>query len=145
MSISIAPEIIKEIASELEMGMLVFYQQDTGELVTYPDELKNDYFEKADWKEEINKIKKERNKFLKFEAMDSKQSIVIMTEFADKIDDKSIHEALQEIVANPKPFQHFKQFLHQHSALLEQWYQFKTAASINWVAEQFNNYNLKNK
>lgn len=145
MSILISTGKIKEIASELETGMLVFYHRDTGELVSYPDELKNDYFEKADWKEQINKIKKERKKFLKFEGMDSRQSFYIMKKFADAIDDKSNRAAIEEILSNRKPFQHFKNFLHQHPALLELWYQFNTAASINWVAEQLTNYNLKKK
>jgi hypothetical protein len=40
MSVSIPLETIKEIAQELDMGMKCFYHIPTGELESYPDELK---------------------------------------------------------------------------------------------------------
>jgi hypothetical protein len=58
MNIIITAEKIKEIAQEVEMGMLCYYHIKTGELETVPDELKGHAgYEEKFWKDGLKKIK----------------------------------------------------------------------------------------
>ena len=142
MSISIQPEIIIEIATDVEMGLLVFYNIETKELVSYPDELSHSNFEASEWKTEINMVKKDRKKYLKFEPMFSGQEMRMMNHFVKKIGNKNTREVFEEAINNRKPFRAFKHLLQEDDDLQQNWYSHKTEHYIQWVKEQLETYNL---
>ena len=143
MPISIKTDIILQIAGELETGMLVFFHKDTGDLVYYPDESNHPYFEPLEWRKEINKVKKDSKKYLKFETMDAGQTIRMMNNFAGDIAHQTTRKNFEVALNHRKPFQAFKQLLQQTPGMQQSWYQYKTARYIQWVLDQLKAHNLE--
>jgi Uncharacterised protein family (UPF0158) len=144
MPVVITPEKIKEIAQELDCGMKCFYHIATGEIESYPDELKGHTgFEEEFWKDVIKKIKKNRKQYIYFEAMESHESFRLIETFIGNIEDEKTKAYFEETVSRKKPFQQFKACLQEYDGLQQQWYQFKNEQLIKWVADQLAVYNLK--
>jgi len=144
MNISIPPEKIKEIAQEVEMGMLCYYHIKTGELETVPDELKGHAgYEEQFWKDSLKKIKANRKQYICFEGMESYESFRMMETFVQNITDANTRRHFQETVALKKPFGHFKQSLYQYPVLQQQWYNFKDEQYVLYVQQQLEAYNLE--
>ena len=84
MSVSIPLETIKEIAQELDMGMKCFYHIPTGELESYPDELKGHAgFDEELWQASIDKVGENYGEYIPFEGMESHESFRIMEKFVE--------------------------------------------------------------
>jgi hypothetical protein len=143
MPVTIITEKIKEIAQELDCGMKCFYHNATGEIESYPDELKGHAgFEAAFWNDILKKIKKNRKQYISFEGMESHESFRLMEIFIAKIDDEKTRTYFEEAIGRRKPFQQFKACLQEYDGLQQQWYQFKDEQLIKWVADQLADYNL---
>lgn len=141
MRVTIQPGIIKKIADELDSGMTVFYHIETGELVAYPDEMHHIYFDASEWRKEINAVKKERKKFLKFKTMQSRDSMRLMEHFAGNIQVQETRELFEDVLNQRKPFQGFKLLLREHPAIEQEWYIFKDEQYISWVKNQLEAHN----
>ena len=144
MPISITPEKIKEIAQELDCGMKCFYHIATGEIESYPDELKGHAgFEEEFWKDNMKKVKKNYKQYISFEGMKSHESFRLMEIFTGNIEDGKIKIYFEDAILRKKPFQQFKACLQEYDGLQQHWYQFKNVQLIKWVEEQLAVYNLK--
>ena len=137
MAVIITPEKLKEIATEIDMGMKCFYHVPTGALISYPDEMQSHGgFEKDMWKNEMKAVKSARKEYIAFEAMESSQSFRIIENFIYNIEDDDIRGEFENAVARKKPFQQFKYLLLDYPELREQWFKFKDEKNIEWVKEQ---------
>ena len=142
MQVTISFEMIKEIAEQLAMGMICFYHKQTGELEYFPDELKGQAgFDKELWEETMNKVDENYADYIRFEAMDSHESFRSMEDFVDDIADGRIKQRFEDAISYKKPFQNFKQLLHDYPDLREQWFAFKNQRYIDYVKEQLEAYN----
>lgn len=143
MPVTIAPEIIKEIAEQLDMGMKCFYHIPTGELESYPDELNGlPGFDDEIWQEAINKVEANYQEYISFEAMDSHDSFRIMETFVANIDDDKVRQRFEDAITFKKPFQNFKQLLNDYPELRQQWFDYKKQRYNEWVQEQLEAHNL---
>jgi len=137
MPVNISPEIIKEIAEQLDMGMKCFYHIPTDELEYYPDELKGyGGFDEELWEDAINKVEENYHEYIQFEGMESHESFRIMEEFLSLIDDKNIRRRFEDAIGYRKPFQNFKQLLFDYPDLRQQWFEYKEQCYIEFVKRQ---------
>lgn len=142
MSVSIPLETIKEIAQELDMGMKCFYHIPTGELESYPDELKGHAgFDEEVWQESIDKVEKNYGEYIPFEGMESHESFRIMEKFVEEITDERARQRFHDAIAYKHPFQNFKQLLLHYPELREQWFLYKDQCYIEFVKDQVDVYN----
>src|SRR5260221_9567677 len=112
MPVSIPTEIIKEIAENLDSGMLCFYHLPTGELECYPDELKGHAgFDEELWQETMDKVENNYHEYIRFEGMESNESFRIMEVFVAAIAETGIRQRFEDAISFGKPFQNFKQLL----------------------------------
>ncbi len=143
MAVIITSEKIKEIAGELDTGMLCFYHIVTGEIESYPDELKgHSGFDEELWQDIIDKVESNYGEYIRFEGMESSESFQMMESFIAHIKDKKISLDLEEAIHLRKPFQNFKNRLYDYPEVLEDWYTFKDEQIINWVQEQLTAHHL---
>ena len=141
MPVNIQTDIIKEIADLLDMGMLAFYHLETGELISYPDEMRHANFEPSEWRKEIKAVRKDQKKFIRFEPTDTGHALRIMRHFTGNINDPTTRQLFEEVLNNRKPFQGFKQLLWEFPDLQQDWYTYKTEQNIQWVQNQLQAYN----
>jgi hypothetical protein len=142
MSVSIPFETIKEIAGQLDMGMKCFYHKKTGELESYPDEMRGFAdFDDELWKETMNKVDVNFQDYISFEAMESHESFRMMEDFVDDIADKKIRQRFEDAIGYEKPFQNFKQLLLNYPDLRQQWFAYKDQRMLDYVKEQVEAYN----
>ena len=145
MNISIAPEKLKEIAQELDMGMICYYHIATGELESIPDELKGHAgYETEFWEDNIKKVKANRKRYIRFEGMESNESFNLMETFVQQMEDDTTRRRFEDAITFKKPFQNFKQLLYQYPELQQQWYQFKDEQYLLCVQRQLEAYNSMN-
>ena len=113
--LKISLETIKEIAEQLDCGMKCFYHLPTGELVTYPDELKwgGEVDEEA-WGEDMAKVEENFHEYVAFTAMESHESFRVMEDFIETIPEKDVREKFENIIQRKKPFQQFKYLLFDY-------------------------------
>jgi Uncharacterised protein family (UPF0158) len=131
-------EILNEIADSLQSGFKCFVHRDTFEIVTYmdPDQFPN--MDPRDWKEDINKVKKNKKKFIEIERMDSSESFRIMEEFVNTLDNNSTKIRLLTALEGHKPFANFKLQIDNSGEYRELWFAFKQQKNIEWVLDQLN-------
>ena len=143
MSVKISPEIIAEIADQLDMGMKCFYHIATGELESYPDELNSSFsLDNELWQETIDKVEANPHDYLSFDAMESDESFRIMETFVSNISDDTIRHRFEDAIMFKKPFQNFKQLIYDYPDLRQQWFDYKKRQDIEWVLTQLEIYNL---
>jgi hypothetical protein len=146
MPIHISSEIIKEIADYLDAGMLCFYHTSTGELEYYPDQLRGHAdFDEEMWRDVIDKVEKNYDKYIRFEGMESRESFKIMEDFVAAISETGIRQRFQDAISFRRPFQNFKQLLHNYPVLQKQWFDYKNQQYMEWVQEQLENYDSSGK
>ena len=146
MTVAISAEQIKEIAGELDAGMKCFYHIPTGEIKSYPDELRGHAgFEEEFWEDVIEKVESAPAEFVAFEALESFESFNMMETFINNIAEVKIQRQFHDAIRLKKPFQQFKYLLYDYPALREQWFDFKNHYLMDHVEQQLKSYNsLKN-
>ncbi len=82
---------------------------------------------------------------MRFEGMESNESFSMMEEFILLIDDKNIRRRFEDAIGYRKPFQNFKQLLFDYPDLRDQWFAYKNQYYIDFVIEQLDAYNQKDK
>lgn len=141
-NIVIPAETIKEIAQQLDMGMKCFYHKATGELESYPDELRGHAgFDEEMWEEVINKVEENYADYIRFEAMESRDSFGVMEDFISMISNENTRLRFEDAIGYKKPFQNFKQLLQNYPDLQNQWFVYKDQRYIEFVQEQMAGYN----
>ena len=141
MNILITTEKIKEIAQDINAGMQCYYHIQTGELESFPDELRHAGFEEEMWSDVIKKVKAQPKKYIHFEAMDSRDTFRLMETFVTTIADGNIRRRFEDAIGFKKPFQNFKQLLHEYPGLREEWFRFSDEQTETLVRQQLEAYN----
>lgn len=135
---TITPEILKQIAEELDMGMVCYYHKTTGGLEIYPDENHNPGFDGEFWEDVMDKVSENRDDYIEIEPMHSHESFGVMENFVGKIDHVPTRNKFIDAISRKRPFAHFKDTLDYYPELLEKWYVFKSEAYIQYVKDQLN-------
>ncbi len=143
MRINPSPEVIKEIAEQLDTGMNCFYHIPTGEIESYPDELKHAGFDEELWEETMEKVEENYHEYVRFTGMESHESFEIMEDFINEIPDTSLQAKFKNVIQRRKPFQQFKDLLLDYPDLRQQWFAYKDRRNIEYVEEQVEAYNSK--
>lgn len=135
---TISEHKIKEIAGWLDIGMIVFYHKETGDIKNHPDP-DDPYFDPEPWQEQIDEIEKDRDDYLRFESMESRQAFKVMEHFADSLSDLKFKGMVYDKLSRKGPFQNFK-MLVESSDYRQDWFDFRDNATIEWVKEQLEDY-----
>ncbi|WP_074539547.1 UPF0158 family protein [Cellulophaga baltica] len=120
------PNIIREIAQELDCGFDCYYNFKTDEILTIPNSLQ--FTDEENFKEafqlEFQKIQENEADYNKFEVLKSFESFKIMERFVAQISDNNFQSELDIILKKKKPFQNFKKVI-DHSDFGQNWFEFK--------------------
>ncbi|MBS1504349.1 MAG: hypothetical protein JST32_19970 [Bacteroidetes bacterium] len=136
MAVKIKPEAIKEIAVQLETGMICFYHKITGEIEYYPDEFRNSGYDQEQWLEVIDKINENYGDYLRFEGMRSSEAFKVMEYFIDDISHIPTHNKFINAISRKKPFGRFNDLLQYYPDLRKQWFAYKLEAYTKFVKNQ---------
>ncbi len=145
MRIQLTPEMTREIAEQLDMGMKCFYHVPTGELEYYPDEFKYPGFDEELWAEAMEKVEENFHEYVAFSGMESHESFEIIEDFVNEIPDKKIQERFMNVIQRRKPFQQFKNLLLDYPDLRQQWFAYKDKRINEYVEEQVEVYKNRNE
>ena len=120
--------IINEIAQQLDCGNDCYYNSKTKELISIPNA---DLLASGDteyhmqfFKEDIDRINRQKKDLIKFEVLQSFQSFKIMENFAYQVTETNLREKLSHVLFKGKPFRNFK-YLIDNSEYREEWFAFK--------------------
>ncbi|OAD42101.1 UPF0158 family protein [Polaribacter atrinae] len=118
--------IVREIAQELDCGNECYYNFKTSEILAIPNlsQIFDEEEFKESFKESLKKLKKYKADFIKIEILESFESFKIMERFVEQVTDAKLQVELENILANKKPFQNFKQKI-DHSNFRQSWFEFK--------------------
>ena len=87
--IILTDEQIKEIASELDLGMNVYANKVTKEIKSIIDFDQQIFADEELWEDDINEIESNFDAYLQFEPMNSNEGFRLMQEFVETIDERS--------------------------------------------------------
>ncbi|MCU4175117.1 UPF0158 family protein [Carboxylicivirga sp. N1Y90] len=127
---------IKEIAENLECGMICYFNVKTGELKTIINSDSWELAEEEAWEEDINEIEENQDAYIEFHGMSSHESFNLMVDFTDMIDDLKLKERLIKGLNKPKPFRNFKWEIDNSGEYRQQWFDFKSSRYISYVQDQ---------
>ena len=131
----VSKEILDDIAGSMEAGFKCFIHKDTLEIVTYLDPDHHPDMELKDWREEINKIKKGRGKFIEIENMNSTESFRIMEAFVNSRENNSTKIRLLTVLEGRKPFANFKFQIDNSGDYRDQWFVFRKEKITEWIKD----------
>jgi hypothetical protein len=134
--IDIKPEMLKEIAEQLDTGMVCFYHKISGEMECYPDELRNPGYDEEMWEDIINKVEQNEDDYLRFEGMSSFESFGVMESFVSNIEHIPTHNKFIDALSRKKPFRNFSDLLFYYPELREEWFVYKLDRYIDFVKGQ---------
>lgn len=131
----LSDEQIKEIAGELEIGMVCYIHRKTGELVSFPnpEQFYDGDFEA--WQEDMDKVENNGNDYFAIRAMKSFEAYQVMEDFAETIEDPIYKGRFFERLSLRKPFANFNHLVH-NSPYREDWFAFKTQSFRTFVQKQ---------
>lgn len=132
----VSREILNDIADSLEAGFKCFIHKDTCEVVTYLNPDQNPDMDPKDWKEEIGKVRKGKNKFIEIVRIESSKSFKIMEEFVYTLENNSTKIRLLTALEGQKPFANFKHQIDNSGDYRELWFTFRRNKNIEWVQDQ---------
>ncbi len=128
----LSKKAIKEIAAHLDMGMICFVHKETKEVKSIVDP--NDiYAEEEHWKEDLEEIEKESDKYLQIEKMPSREAFQIMADFTGLVENTKIRNRLIYALNQNKPFRKFKYEVDYNEHIRQQWFKYKSYRYEEWV------------
>lgn len=102
----LTPEQIKEIVEELDCGMICYYNKENNDLLFIPGPDNYSDIELDAWKDDLNKLRKHRSKYMVIAPPQSPDSFKIMVQFVDALADNSqLKVALHRILNGRKPLE----------------------------------------
>lgn len=140
-NLTITDEQIKQIAEDLDCGMVVYFHTETKEIESHPDFDNNEYADQSFFRDVMRKIEKDIDKYLEFEPLQPYESFKIMELFIDEVKDEDVQNKLFNSIKRKKPFRNFREVLNGYPQLLEEWYAFKSDYYKNQVKDIIEAYN----
>lgn len=129
----VSKQILDNIADSLEAGFKGFIHRDTFEVVTYLDPGRYFDLDPVTYKEEMDKIKKNKKKFIEIEEMDSRESFRVMEEFAESLETSTTKIKLITALEGHKPFANFKHQIENSGDFRQLWFAFRREKNIEWI------------
>ena len=136
MSVRLTDEQLKDIAGELECGLVCFYHIHTGEIETYPHGLDLEFDDFADdWKDVLNKINANINDYIRFDIPPGHVSFGFMSDFVEQIPDRGTRAKFLLAIEKRKPFRQFKDLLHYYPQLHQEWFEYHRLRLLDYTKE----------
>jgi len=115
--------------------MIVFLQQKTGEIESYPDNLDLMHDEDNLFQEIIDKVEDDFEHLIAFSPMPSREAYQVMVDFKEIVHDERMLGKIELALKWKNPFSDFKNLI-ETSAYRQAWFDFKRAENEKWVKEQ---------
>ncbi len=139
--IKLTEEQIKSISEDLDIGMNVYVNLETMEVKSIIDTLQHYDVDTEAWKEDINEIEENFDKYFEFKRMDSRVSFQVMEDFVETVEDKKLREKLELGLSYSKPFRNFKNIIDNENEYRKRWFEFRDARNIEFLKEQIERHN----
>ncbi len=139
--IKLTEQQINEIADSLDSDMKCFYNKSTGEIKNIPNFDSCYMADEEPWEEYLKELEENREDYLEFDNMSSRESFEIMADFAENIDNPILRNKLINALNKSKPFRNFKWQIDYSGEYRQIWFDFKRKRYIEWVTEQLENFN----
>ncbi|RYY99181.1 MAG: hypothetical protein EOO11_05860 [Chitinophagaceae bacterium] len=126
-------QLLKEIASELELGLRVFVHRETWELISVPTEEDLDLGDPELWEGDLERLEAAAGDFILFEPMDSTEAFTVMEAFVGSVDDSGLKAQLESALRQSKPFARFYAIVNASGPYRDRWFAFKQHAALAWL------------
>ena len=131
-------EAIKEIAENLDCGMICYVNKKTKEIKSIIDS--NDFYDDNDlWQEELDEIENNWESYVKIDKMSSREAFQIMEDFTNQVSNQEIRNRLIYALNRNKPFKNFKYEVDYNEEVRQQWFKFKAYKYEEWVKDYLGN------
>lgn len=127
---------IDDIAQEVDLGMICYIHLKTGEMVSFPDELRGNIPEEEFWGEDMAKVENDIDNYVEVRGMHSSEAFRMMEGFAEIVEDESLSRRLRNALDRRKPFQNFKYIIDDSGDYRQKWFDYKSQETIDWVKDQ---------
>ncbi len=125
---------IKEIAENLECGMICYVNKETKEIKTMID-FDQSFGDTEIWEEEFEEIEKNIDQYLKIEKPSSREAYRMMTDFTEEVMNSQIKNRLIYALNRNKPFKNFKYEVDYNEEVRQHWFKFKSKKYQEWVGD----------
>ena len=130
----LSKETIKEIAENLDCGLIAYIHQQTKAVTYLIDVAPGEYYEMTGTDQEgQNEIENNSSDYLKIDQMSSHKAYQIMAAFTYEVSDIRIRVKLMDALEKRKPFQNFKYEVDYNEEIRQQWFKFKAKKYIEYV------------
>lgn len=126
-------EQIREIADNMEMGLVCFIHKQSYEVVCIPDELRFPAADMEYWEEDARKVEENDMDYYEIEPLAPSDSFRVMEQFVETLGISVLKDILNEALHRPKPFRNFKNIIQAAGDYGKQWAAFQSQWHINWV------------
>jgi hypothetical protein len=120
--------VIKTIAGNIDAGLVTYLNPETLEIEDIPKEFADDFDEMematGITEEELELKHSEWENCIEFHPLESRDSFIIMEDFATQLGDKAFKAKLINALSNRKPFANFNRIIHD-SDYRQDWFDFK--------------------
>lgn len=131
---TLTQEQIKEVAEQLDCGFCCYYDKSSNNLLFVPDTDNHPDMELLAWKDDLKKIKMNRDKYLVIEPPNSSDSFNIMVNFVETLSDgNNLKSILTHALEKKKPFREFNFAVNNSSDYRQNWFDFKSGKLQEWV------------
>ncbi len=127
---------IKDIAEDLDCGMICYINRKTGEVKTILDSENLYEDDENPWAEDLREVEENYPDYLEIVGMDSRESFRVMADFVQRVDDVQLHEKLINALNYRKPFQNFKFIIDDAGEYRQEWFKYKEKRLMAWVKQQ---------
>lgn len=125
------------ITEQFELGCCCYWHKITGELLFLPD-LNNALLEPDLFKEELDKLKKNKRHFIEIERPTSHDRFKLMLRFTEQLSDTNqLKDKLINALNEKKPFSKFKAVIDHSGTYRQEWFDYKNAQLKLWVIDRF--------
>jgi hypothetical protein len=141
MKLIFSKEQIRDIAGNLECGMVCYINTKDLNIKYLLDELDMAYTDTECWQEDIDEIEENYSDYFVIEKMNSTEAYKIMEGFTESLEDNPLYNKLINALNRRKPFQNFKWIIDNSGEYRQKWFDYKSKYYISWVKEKIEDYN----
>ena len=127
--------LLRQIAEELEMGMIVWLDPKTGVYYAVPDPMRDMDYDPSNWQDALDEIDAHEGELVRLTGMGSRESFQIMEAFAETVSDPHLQQQLLDALSRSKPFRRFKDIVDDADAYRQRWFDFRDEKWIEWTRQ----------